>query len=145
MTTFKAYSVVNNQFSNNEFHIRFAGNDTAPVFVAKDVILAMGYGESSITHVTETLPGLCEIDRLRTSGRGNHVMLGITKEDVDILLARKRDPRPTPEKSAKKAAFRIFWENEVLPQIEHPELRAKIVSLESEVAKLRAQLSNETA
>lgn len=140
MTTFKAYSVVNNQFSNNEFQIRFAGNDTAPVFVAKDVILAMGYGENSITHVTETLPGLCEVDRLRTSGRGNHVMLGITKEDVEILLARKHGPRPT-----KQAAFRIFWENEVLPQIEHPELRAKIVSLESEVAKLRAQLSNETA
>lgn len=138
---FKTYEVINNSFKGNGFNLRFAGNDTNPVFVAKDVITALGYHPQSITSVTRNLPGVCEIDRLKNGYAGNHIMVGITKADVEILLSRKQDPKPTPEKAAKKAAFREFWNNEVLPQIEYPELRKKITNLAEENARLKAEIA----
>lgn len=137
MAIYTTYTVVNtNSFNGNGISLRYAGDDTAPVFVAKDIVLALGYSWTSITWLTKDLPGLCEIDRLRNSGIGNHIMLGLTVEDVEILLAKKLYTYKNPEKELKRAAFRDFWKNEVLPQIANPALRKKIIGLETEKADL---------
>ena len=141
MAIYTTYAVVNNSnpFNNgNGISLRYAGDDTAPVFVAKDIITALGYRSTSITTVTKDLPDVCEVDRMKIAGNGNHIMVGITAKDVEILLARK-DRRSTPEKAAKKAAFLDFWKNEVLPQIANPEIRKKITGLEAEKADLVAE------
>lgn len=136
MSIYTTYMAVNNAFNGGNISLRYAGDDTAPVFVAKDIITALGYKWASITYLTKDLPGLCEIDRLRTSGKGNHIMLGLTVADVEILLAKKLYAYKNPEKELKRAAFRDFWKNEVLPQIANPALRKKITGLEAEKADL---------
>lgn len=142
--TFSSYMVANNSFKGNSITLRFAGDDSAPVFVAKDVLNALGYHRWSIGNATKNLAGACEIDRLKTSGIGNHIMIGITADDVEVLLSRK-DTRTNPEKELKKETFRKFWRNEVLPQIQNPELRTKIRTLEDDNSELKNEVARLTA
>lgn len=143
---FKAYPVVNDAFKGNGFNIRFAGNDTDPLFVAKDIYIAMGHKYCGNCHsFYEKLPGRTEVDK--GSIRGNRIMVAITKEDVSLALS-KPEANLSDDYKKQRQEFRKFWKNEVLPQIEHPEIRGKIValenqnsSLEEENARLKAEIA----
>lgn len=134
---FKAYPVVNDAFKGNGFNLRFAGDDTNPLFVAKDIFIAMGHKYHGNCHsFYEKLPGRTEVDK--GSIRGNRIMVAITKEDVNLALSK---PEANLSDKKQKQEFRKFWQDEVLPQIEHPELRKKITDLAEENARLKAEIA----
>lgn len=142
---FKAYPVVNNAFSGNGYKIRYAGDDSNPLFVAQDIFKAMGhkyYGNCRSFY--KDLPGKTEVDK--GTKVGSRIMIALTKADVEVALSRR--DIGSDELKKKKEEFRKFWKNEVLPQIEHPEIRGKIValenqnsSLEEENARLKAEIA----
>lgn len=136
---FKAYPVVNDAFKGNGFNLRFAGNDTDPLFVAKDIYIAMGHKYCGNCHsFYEKLPGRTEVDK--GSIRGNRIMVAITKEDVNLALSRP-EANLSDDYKKQRQKFREFWKNEVLPQIEYPELRKKITNLAEENARLKAEIA----
>lgn len=136
---FKAYPVVNDAFNGNGFNLRFAGDDTNPLFVAKDIYIAMGHKYCGNCHsFYEKLPGRTEVDK--GSIRGNRIMVAITKEDVNLALS-KPEANLSDDYKKQRQKFREFWKNEVLPQIEYPELRKKITDLAEENARLKAEIA----
>lgn len=133
----KTYFVVDDQISNGNKTLRFAGNKDNPLFLAKDVVIAMGQKyHGNCRNFYKDLPGRTEVDR--GDGNGNHMMVAVTKQDVEIALARK--PAGSPEYRKAKEEFRKFWNNTVIPQIEYPAAKAKISDLEMELAQVRAEL-----
>lgn len=133
----RTYAVVENTFANDTFKIRFAGEKSAPLFVARDIISAMGYtGRDGSGSITKNLPGRCEINRTQATGRGNYIMVGITFEDVEQLMSSTHQARMIP--GIEK--FRAFWDEEVVPKVKYPAAKAKISDLETELAKVRAEL-----
>lgn len=133
----RTYAVVENTFANDSFKIRFAGEKSEPLFVARDIISAMGYKDTNCAAtLTKSLPGRCEINRTQETGRGNYIMIGLTFDDVEMFLASRHRSNVAP--GIEK--FRAFWDEEVVPKVKYPAAKAKISDLETELAKVRAEL-----
>jgi len=130
----RTYAVVENTFANDTFKIRFAGEKSEPVFVAKDIVEAMGYKNATVT--TRNLPGRQEIDRTAETGYGNHIMVGITFDDVEKLLGNRHQNK----KVDGVMKFRKFWNEEVTPKVKYPEVTARCYALQQEKAGLEAEV-----
>ena len=94
----------------------------------------MGY--KNATTATRNLPGRQEIDRTAETGYGNHIMVGITFDDVEKLLGNRHQNR----KQDGIQKFRKFWNEEVTPRVKYSAVVSRNMELESELAKVRAEL-----